>query len=102
MRNKIGIVIQIFCPILWCACLYYFDSREPIMEAMRSTFGDRHEYVQIPKCYGEGCTTIGYSIIGDPAMEEEYSWIDTIMRSVADTNDLKVGEDVNKLTVGTA
>ena len=72
------------------------------MEAMRSTFGDRHEYEPIHKCYGTGCVTIGYSIVGDPELQEEYSWIDTIMTSVAETNELEMEKDVEKLTVGTA
>mmetsp|Transcript_41119 Transcript_41119/g.62496 ORF Transcript_41119/g.62496 Transcript_41119/m.62496 type:complete len:130 (+) Transcript_41119:563-952(+) len=58
----------------------------------------------VPKCFGEDCVTIGYSIVGDPDpnKEEEYSWIDEVMRKVAKSNDLQFERDVKKLTVGTS
>jgi len=50
---------------------------------------------------GEGCVTLGYSIIG--AEEEhyrKYQWIDDIMENVAHQNELVFEEDVQKQTVG--
>lgn len=49
------------------------------------------------------CVSIGYSIIGDsdPQVQEtKYTWIDQIMKSVAQKSDLVFEKDVKKLTVG--
>lgn len=101
MRNKTVVLIQMFCPILWCVCLIYFNSREPVLREMRPIYGERYDLSPLGKCYGENCVTIGYSIIGDPKKQEEYSWIDDIMKSVANSNNMEYREDVKKMTVGT-
>jgi hypothetical protein len=45
---------------------------------------------------------VGYSIIGDsePEQQSKYNWIDDIMRSVSEKNNLEFQKDVKKLTVG--
>lgn len=100
MRNRTVVLIQMLCPIVWILCLLYFDSREHVLKEMRPIEASRYDLEPIHKCYGPGCVTIGYSIIGDASKQEEYSWIDDIMKSVAETNDLEYREDVKKMTVG--
>jgi hypothetical protein len=100
MRNKLAVLVQMFCPIIWCICILYFDSREGVLRKMRPTYGEKYELAPLKKCYGYNCITIGYSIIGDPALQEEYSWIDDIMKNVANTNNMEYHQDVKKLTVG--
>lgn len=68
---------------------------------MRPIYGRRFDIAPIGKCYGPSCVTIGYSIIGDPTKQDEYSWIDDIMKSVAISNKMEYREDVKKQTVGT-
>lgn len=52
-------------------------------------------------CTGDpSCTTIGYSIIGDPNKEEEYDYINEIMEHVANENVLIFKRDVKLLTIG--
>jgi hypothetical protein len=69
---------------------------------MRTVFADKLDIPPIKRCLGDNCVTVGYSIIGDPSKQEEYSWIDDIMKSVASTNNMDYHQDVKKLTVGTA
>eukprot|EP00347_Sterkiella_histriomuscorum_P002432 403368176 len=55
----------------------------------------------VPHCTGDpSCTTIGYSIIGDPQKEEEYDYINEIMEDVALQNVLIFKKDVKLLTIG--
>lgn len=57
---------------------------------------------KIKRCHGhDDCITITYSILGDPKKNEEYEWIDEIMKEVAHQNDFEFRKDVKKLTVGT-
>lgn len=63
--------------------LLYFNSREQTLEDMRPIYAEIHDLVPVEKCYGQNCVTIGYSIIGNPSLSEEYSWIDDIMQNVA-------------------
>jgi len=65
-RNKAAVLVQIFCPIIWCLCLKYFNTLEPSMEAMRPILGNQYDISPVAKCFGENCVSIGYSIIGDP------------------------------------
>jgi hypothetical protein len=53
---------------------------------------------------GQNCVTVGYSIVGNPdlAIQDEYKWIDDIMKKVATKNNLIFQKDVKKLTVGEA
>lgn len=70
MRHKKGIITQTFCPIFFCLCLIYYNTRGPMCDAMRPRVGEYHGLTPTPKCnyYDEkvDCVTIGYSIIGDP------------------------------------
>jgi hypothetical protein len=59
-----------FCPVIFCLCILYFDTRETVLEKMRPIFGERYDIGPMEKCYGENCVTLGYSIIGDPTKQE--------------------------------
>ena len=101
MRNKTGIIVQTFCPIFWCLCLIYYNTREPVVDAMRPRVGEFQDIGPTSKCfYKYDCSTIGYFIVGDP--EKEYPWIDNIMEEVANKNGLTMNEDVKKMSVGRA
>lgn len=102
VRNKTSVLVQMFCPILFCLCILYFDTREHTIREMRPIHGERYDINPLEKCYGENCVSIGYSIIGDPSKQEEYSWIDDIMKSVAVVNNMEFHQDVKKMTVGTS
>ena len=70
------------------------------MAAMMPIYGAHHELRPVEKCYGQNCVSVGYSIIGDSALTEQYSWIDDIMQSVAHQNGLTFNEDVKKQNTG--
>jgi hypothetical protein len=56
---------------------------------MRPVHGNTYDISPLEKCFGENCVSIGYSIIGDPSKQDEYSWIDDIMKSVAVRNNME-------------
>ena len=99
-RNKKGIIVQIFCPIIFCTIIYLFSNLQPLLESQMKQFGWTHELTPVKKCFGSNCVSIGYSIIGDP--QDSYQWIDIIMKNVAEDNQLKFNEDVKKQTVGSS
>ena len=53
-------------------------------------------------CTGDGCITIGYSIVGEAEADSDHSfeWIDDIMKKVAFDSQLTFQRDVKRLTVG--
>lgn len=103
-RNKIPILAQVFCPILWCLCIAYMNSQGSVLNwTLVQQVGPVHDPVPVGKCVGMNCISIGYSIIGDSdpkVQEQKYTWIDEIMRNVAGRNNLVFQKDVKKLTVG--
>lgn len=78
-RNKKNILVCLFCPIVFNLVCYYLNSMEPMMAESRPVTGAHHELDPVSKCFGNNCVTIGYSILGDPVMSKQYSWIDDIM-----------------------
>ena len=82
-RNKKNIVGNLLCPIVFNLMMFYCNSLEPMMAERRPIEGMYHDLTPVEKCYGQNCVSIGYSIIGDPILSDQYSWIDDIMQSVA-------------------
>jgi len=65
MRNKLFLIAVIICPIFWCLSIGFMNNQGQNIERMDLPKGAKHQIGPIPHCYGEGCVTIGYSIIGD-------------------------------------
>ena len=93
-----------FCPIIWCYAIHYFNSLDSDLNKQITEVGATHDLPTVPRCYGDDCITIGYSIVGeyDPENSHQYQWIDDIMGSVAGDQRLQFDKDVKRLTVGTA
>jgi hypothetical protein len=65
MRNKLFLIAVIVCPIFWCLSIGFMNQQGQSVERMDLPKGAKHQIGPIPHCVGEGCVTIGYSIIGD-------------------------------------
>lgn len=103
-RNKLPFTVLVLYPIFSCLNIVYFNSRGPVMQEMSEhRLIESHDMPPVKKCIGQDCISIGYSILGesDPEKQEQYNWIDDIMKSVARQNDMVYQKDVKKLTVGT-
>jgi hypothetical protein len=90
MRNIKQPLIIIFCPIFWCALISFINSQQFVLKDQELKEGTTKFYGLIPPCFGKDCVTLGYSVIGDssPEAQEQYEWIDEIMKSVSASNDL--------------
>lgn len=91
-RNKLPIIIVLIFPLFLAISMKYLCNQTTIMSEYGNRFkGEVHEPIPVQKCWGRNCISIGYSIIGDadPKVQvQKYTWIDNIMRSVADKNKL--------------
>ena len=88
IREKRSLISMVFNPIAWCFVIYYFNQQGYIRKSLLKTSGELHLLEPIEPCYGDNCVTLGYSIVGDPDHEVEYTYIDEIMQNVAENNDL--------------
>lgn len=88
IREKKSLISIIFNPIIWCCVIFYFNKQGIIRKSLLSTVGDIHLLTPVDHCNGENCVTIGYSIIGDEDQQEKYTYIDEIMRTVSEDNNL--------------
>lgn len=84
--------------------IHSFNNSIDVMRKNAYKRGTITDLKPLEKCWGEGCITVGYSIIGDstPEAQDQYNWIDEIMETVAIRNNLEFQKDVKKLTVGTS
>lgn len=64
---------------------------ENVIREMEIKKGLVNQMKPLEKCWGENCVTVGYSIIGDSDPENfaNYNWIDDMMRSVSEQNNLE-------------
>lgn len=90
LRNIRGLLIVLLCPILWCLVICFFNSQQEVLKDMEIKTGTISQLEPLEHCWGENCVTIGYSIIGDsnPEAQQQYEWIDDVMKSVSAANNL--------------
>jgi hypothetical protein len=101
-RNLKLSLIQILAPVFFCLLIVFFQLKSSSWAAKEVYNTPQNPITAMPKCSGDpDCLTVGYSIIGDPfAAAEEYSYINEVMKNVAQDNKLVFNKDVRLISIG--
>ena len=95
-RNYVSTLFVILSPLLICLLLLLFQYISSLVANENEVNPPIFQSSLLPKCQGDGCTTLGYGIIGNNDAE----WIEYVLEYVAKRNNLNKTHDFKLIYQG--